>query len=46
MDKKLADLREEIRKGLESGPSKRFDVGDLKKRVRKKLAHGRSRAVR
>jgi bifunctional DNA-binding transcriptional regulator/antitoxin component of YhaV-PrlF toxin-antitoxin module len=44
MDKKLEDLRGEIRRGLESGPSKRFDFDEMKKRVRKKVAHGRSRA--
>ena len=46
MDKKLDDLRREIKKGLDSGPSKPFDFDEMKKRVRRKVAHGKSRAAR
>jgi len=46
MDRKLEELRREIKKGLESGPSKPFDVDEIKKRVRRKVAHGKSRAAR
>ena len=46
MDKKLDDLRLEIKKGLESGPSRPFDFDEMKKRVRRKVAQGKSRAAR
>ena len=43
---RLEELRKEIRKGLESGPSTPFDVVDLKKRVRRHLKSEKSRTAR
>jgi hypothetical protein len=43
---KLDELRLEIAKGLESGPSRPFDFDGLKKRARKKVARAKPRAAR
>ena len=36
---RLGELRQDIRKGLESGPATPFDAKSLKKRVRERIAH-------
>lgn len=40
---RLQELRLDIQKGLDSGPSSDFDPADLKRRARKKIADSKTR---
>lgn len=40
---RIEELRRDIQKGLDSGPSKDFDAADLKRRVRNRVKSSRGR---